>query len=39
MYDLPPAPYPLQWVRYYDDALLVNVFTGQVVDVMYDFFW
>lgn len=39
MYDLPPAPYPLEWVRYYDDALLVNVFTGQVVDVMYDFFW
>ena len=39
MYDLPPAPYPLQWVRYYDDALLVNVFTGQVEDVMYDFFW
>jgi Ni/Co efflux regulator RcnB len=39
MYDLPPAPWPLQWVRYYDDALLVNVYTGQVVDVMYDFFW
>ena len=39
MYDLPYAPWPLQWVRYYDDALLVNVFTGQVVDVMYDFFW
>lgn len=39
MYDLPPAPYPLEWVRYYNDALLVNVFTGQVVDVMYDFFW
>jgi len=39
MYDLPPAPYPLQWVRYYNDALLVNVFTGQVEDVMYDFFW
>jgi Ni/Co efflux regulator RcnB len=39
MYDLPPAPWPLQWVRYYDDAVLVNVYTGQVVDVMYDFFW
>jgi len=39
MYDLPDAPWPYRWVRYYDDALLVNVFTGQVVDVMYDFFW
>jgi hypothetical protein len=39
MYDLPYAPWPLEWVRYYNDALLVNVFTGQVEDVMYDFFW
>lgn len=39
MYALPYAPYPYKWVRYYDDALLVNTFTGQVVDVMYDFFW
>lgn len=39
MYDLPYAPWPYEWVRYYDDALLVNVFTGQVVDVIDDFFW
>jgi Ni/Co efflux regulator RcnB len=39
MYALPYAPYPYRWVRYYNDALLVNTFTGQVVDVMYDFFW
>jgi hypothetical protein len=39
MYRLPYAPWPFKWVRYYDDALLVNVMTGQVVDVMYDFFW
>lgn len=39
MYRLPYAPFPYKWVRYYDDALLVNVYTGQVVDVMYDFFW
>ena len=39
MYRLPYAPWPYQWVRYYDDALLVNTYTGQVVDVMYDFFW
>jgi hypothetical protein len=39
MYRLPYAPFPYRWVRYYDDALLVNTYTGQVVDVMYDFFW
>lgn len=39
MYRLPYAPWPYKWVRYYDDALLVNTMTGQVVDVMYDFFW
>jgi hypothetical protein len=39
MYRLPYAPFPYKWVRYYDDALLVNTYTGQVVDVMYDFFW
>jgi len=26
-------------VRYYDDAVLVNIYTGEVVDVIYDFFW
>jgi hypothetical protein len=39
MYRLPYAPWPYKWVRYYDDALLVDVYSGQVVDVMYDFFW
>jgi len=39
MYRLPYAPWPYKWVRYYDDAILVNVYTGQVVDVIYDFFW
>jgi Ni/Co efflux regulator RcnB len=38
-YRLPYAPYPYRWIRYYDDALLVNTFTGEVVDVIYDFFW
>ena len=38
-YRLPYAPWPYRWVRYYDDAMLVNTFTGEVVDVMYDFFW
>ena len=39
MYALPYAPFPFRWVRYYNDALLVNTYTGQVADVIYDFFW
>ena len=39
MYRLPPAYGPYRWVRYYDDALLVNIYTGQVVDVLHNFFW
>ena len=39
MYRLPPAYGPYRWVRYYDDALLVNVYTGHVVDTVYNFFW
>lgn len=38
-YRLPPAYGPYRWVRYYDDALLVNIYTGEVVDAIYDFFW
>jgi len=38
-YRLPPAYGPYRWVRYYDDALLVNIYDGQVVDVIYNFFW
>jgi hypothetical protein len=38
-YRLPPAYGPYRWVRYYNDALLVNIYTGQVVDVIYSFFW
>ena len=38
-YRLPPAYGPYRWVRYYDDALLVNIYTGMVVDVIYNFFW
>lgn len=39
MYRLPPAYGPYRWVRYYDDALLVNIYSGQVVDVIHSFFW
>ena len=38
-YRLPHAPYGTQWVRYYDDVLLVDVYSGEVIDVIYDYFW
>ncbi len=38
-YRLPAAPHGTQWVRYYDDVILVDTYTGEVVDVIYDFFW
>ncbi|WP_374283567.1 RcnB family protein [Novosphingobium sp.] len=38
-YRLPDVYGPYRWVRYYDDALLVNIYSGEVVDVINDFFW
>lgn len=38
-YRLPYVGYPYRWVRYWDDAVLVDTRTGRVVDVIYDFFW
>lgn len=38
-YRLPQVYGPYRWVRYYDDVLLVDIRSGQVVDVIYDFFW
>lgn len=38
-YRLPPAYGPYRWVRYYDDALLVDVRTGTIVDTVYDIFY
>lgn len=38
-YRLPDVYGPYRWVRYYDDALLVNTYTGEVADVIYSFFW
>ena len=38
-YRLPPAYGPYRWVRYYNDALLVNIYTGTVADVIHNFFW
>lgn len=39
MYRLPYAPPGTRWIRYWDDALLVDVFTGQVIDAIPNFFW
>jgi len=38
-YRLPPAYGPYRWVRYWNDALLVNIYTGEVEDVIHGFFW
>jgi hypothetical protein len=38
-YRLPPVEWPLRWVRYYNDAVLVDVTSGEVVDSIPNFFW
>lgn len=38
-YRLPPAYGPYRWVRYHSDAVLIDTWTGEVVDVIYGFFW
>ena len=38
-YRLPPAYGNFRWVRYYNDAVLVNVRTGRVRDVINNFFY
>lgn len=38
-YRLPEADGDLRWVRYYNDALLVDLYSGEVVDVIHDMFW
>jgi Ni/Co efflux regulator RcnB len=38
-YGLWTPPYGCNWVRYGPDALLVNVYTGQVVEVVHGVFW
>lgn len=38
-YRLPQAEYPYRWVRYYNDAMLVDTETGYVEDVIHDFFY
>lgn len=38
-YRLPYAPPGYVWIRYWNDALLVDTWSGQVVDVIPNFFW
>lgn len=38
-YRLPPAYGSMRWIRYYDDALLVDTRDGYVVDVINGFFY
>ena len=38
-YRPPYAPPGTQWVRYYNDVPLVDTWSGEVIDVIYDFFW
>lgn len=38
-YRLPPAPPGTRWIRYYNDAVLVDEWTGEVLDVIQGFFW
>jgi len=38
-YRLPYAPPGYVWVRYWDDAILVDRWSGEVVDVIHNFFW
>jgi hypothetical protein len=38
-YRLPDPGPGYAWVRYYNDVLLIDTWSGEVVDVIYDFFW
>ena len=38
-FDLPMPPPGCVWVRYGDDALLVDTTTGEIIEVMYNLFW
>jgi Ni/Co efflux regulator RcnB len=39
MYELPYPPPGAAWVRYWNDALLVDTYSGTVIDVIPGFFW
>jgi Ni/Co efflux regulator RcnB len=39
MYGLPYPPPGAAWIRYYNDAILIDTFTGTIIDEIPDFFW
>lgn len=39
MFGLPVPPYGYEWVRYGDDAVLVNTDTGEILQVIYNVFY
>lgn len=39
LYGLPYPPPGAEWVRYWNDAVLVDMYSGEVIDVIRDFFW
>jgi Ni/Co efflux regulator RcnB len=39
MYGLPYPPPGTQWIRYWNDALPVDMYSGQVIDAIPNFFW
>jgi Ni/Co efflux regulator RcnB len=39
MYELPYPPEGAVWIRYWNDALLVDTYSGEVIDVIQGFFW
>lgn len=38
-YSLPYPPPGTSWVRYWNDALLVDTWTGEIIDIVHNFFW
>jgi Ni/Co efflux regulator RcnB len=38
-FDLYDPPFGCRWVRVRGDALLVDLETGEVLDVVYDLYW
>jgi Ni/Co efflux regulator RcnB len=38
-YALPPPPLGARWVRYGDDAVLIDQYSGQVIDVIHGIFY
>jgi len=38
VFHLPPAPTDARWIRYYNDALIIDARTGYIIDAVYGIF-